>query len=98
MDFSFVFFLVERSALAGSGVGTEPAGFGRKISCSAFPCPRPHHPRSRRISEVASGVWQTSFAASGTAIAIVQRLESTLLSWYAGLPDDDEAAERRRCL
>ena len=37
MDFSFVFFLVERSALAGSGVGTEPAGFGRKILAPPSP-------------------------------------------------------------
>jgi hypothetical protein len=72
MVFSFVLFLVERSALAGSGVETEPAGFGRKISCSAFPCPRPHHPRSRRISEVASGVW-----------GLASRLEARLRGFLA---------------
>lgn len=37
MDCSFVLFLVERSALAGSGVGTEPAGFGRKILAPPSP-------------------------------------------------------------
>ena len=75
MDFSFVFFLVERSALAGSGVGTEPAGFGGKIFSSLPGRPsgqRPHHSRSRRISEVASGVW-----------GLASRLEARLRGFLA---------------